>query len=376
MAVPRERTPDALRAFLGQLSSGTKERCFVRWYCSGGQKTKQMVAIFEDGALHTKKVADVDLNFTRLDLEEDVQDYKGSGKGLRDFYLTEINELPYLRRNGTAFKLAEAKPGTAVCYDGGNGYWKSLLAHIEQFIQYVETGEMPDGKKRESAKAPQQPKKRAKTKVEQSNAEEEDVEYEDVEYEDAPPQEAEATHAEVTTPAAALAARANPEPAKAKPVATAVGTAIPMPAPTRGQQMEAYCGLNVKLVEFARRRYGDKPGGMNARAVRKWYEAHPEELPEHLKCKSFGNKKGCINVCHIISKAKGGSDWVANYVICTHEVNHFFAEYMPREWDQFIGAQAKEMAQSFAMWVAKKAAANITFGSFDPVADFFLARGR
>ena len=66
--------------------------------------------------------------------------------------------------------------------------------------------------------------------------------------------------------------------------------------------------------------------------------------------------------------------WVANYFIDTVEVNRYFGKYLPKEWDSYVGKDAKQQAETFARWVSLRAKAAITFGSFDPVADYFLAR--
>lgn len=156
----------------------------------------------------------------------------------------------------------------------------------------------------------------------------------------------------------------------------AVGVPLGLPALTRSQQLESYCGNNPDLVAYAERRYGRKPGGMPTSAVQRWYRSHPGQLPEHLRGRRFGPRSGDVQVCHIISVAKGGADYVWNYGIYAQSVNSYFGEFMPREWSNYIGKHADQTAKDFARWVAKKAAACIDFGSFNPISDRLLARGR
>ena len=145
---------------------------------------------------------------------------------------------------------------------------------------------------------------------------------------------------------------------------------------TRSQQLDSGCGNNPRLVKYARDKYGDKRGGMPTSAVISWYRKHPDQLPEHLQGRDFGTGPDDLQVCHIISKAKGGHDWVYNYGIYTKKVNDRYGKYLPKEWSRYIGLQVECMAESFARYTAKKAAAVLTFGAFDPVSDIFLAKGR
>lgn len=143
----------------------------------------------------------------------------------------------------------------------------------------------------------------------------------------------------------------------------------------RGEQLESSCGHNTELVSYIRAKYGDRRGGVSPVVIRRWFEKDMENrLPERLKGRVFGSKDGDIQVCHIISKAKGGHDWIFNYWLDLKEVNCYFKQYLPKEWDDYIGRDAVVYAESFARWVKKKAEAVLTFGSFDPQLDFFLAR--
>lgn len=144
---------------------------------------------------------------------------------------------------------------------------------------------------------------------------------------------------------------------------------------TRGEQLDAYCGMNTELVKHARDVYGSKPGGMSRNAIKNWYKKDlSERLPGHLRGRQFGTESGDLQVCHIVSTAKGGHDWVFNYFIALVEVNQYFNKWLPKEWDVYIGPDATKQAETFARWVACRAKAALTFGQFDPIADHFLAR--
>lgn len=164
----------------------------------------------------------------------------------------------------------------------------------------------------------------------------------------------------------------------AVPVGQPVGKAAKQcfPALTTAQQLESGCGNNAYLVKYARDNYGDKRGGIPTRQVIAWYRKHPDQLPAHYKGKDFGSEPDDLQVCHIISVAKGGSNWIYNYGIYPRRVNVHYGKYMPKEWSQYIGPQVESMADTFASWAAKKLAASVTFGAFDPVSDQFLAKGR
>ena len=164
--------------------------------------------------------------------------------------------------------------------------------------------------------------------------------------------------------------------ATAASVPVALGVPLGAPALTRSQQLEAYCGTNADLVEYATKKYGSTPGGMSTSAVKRWYRKHPWQIPEHLQGRHFGSACNDIQVCHIIPVAKGGADYVWNYGIYLKSVNTHFGEFLPREWSNYVGRHADQTAKDFARWVAKKAAAVISYGEFNPIADRLLARGR
>jgi hypothetical protein len=75
-----------------------------------------------------------------LDLNENVKNYKGSGKSLRDYYQCEYGKIRELVRRGKVKDIARAHPGSSITYEPGNGYWSSVLEHIQNFLKYVETG--------------------------------------------------------------------------------------------------------------------------------------------------------------------------------------------------------------------------------------------
>jgi len=144
---------------------------------------------------------------------------------------------------------------------------------------------------------------------------------------------------------------------------------------SRGDQLESMCGFNTALVEHARQKYGNQPGGMMPNQIRAWYEKDMDgRLPTRLRGRTFGQRSGDLQVLHIVSKAKGGHDWVHNYFIDLQEVNHFFRQYLTKEWDDYIGTDAKTCAETFARWVSMRAKTTMTFGQFDPQQDYFLAR--
>lgn len=144
---------------------------------------------------------------------------------------------------------------------------------------------------------------------------------------------------------------------------------------TRPEQLDATCGLNPDLMEFARAKYGMKEGGMKAEKVKEWYnEDREKRMPVHLKGKKFGTKNGDVQVCHIISVAKGGHEWPCNFFLAVVEINRYFEEYLPKEWDNYIGLAAKKCAEGFARWVALRVKVTLTFGAFDPVLDYAAVR--
>lgn len=144
---------------------------------------------------------------------------------------------------------------------------------------------------------------------------------------------------------------------------------------TRGQQLEAYCGNNTELVEYAIERYGGTPGGMSTDQIKNWYKADMEgRMPSHLQGLVFGIKDGDVQVCHIVSKAKGGHDWIYNYFLAIKAVNMFFGKYLPLDWDRYIGKDAAKMSETFARWVSKRAKAVLCFGEFKGQLDYYLAR--
>ena len=144
----------------------------------------------------------------------------------------------------------------------------------------------------------------------------------------------------------------------------------------KAEQLDSYCGCMPDLVDYARHKYGQKPGGMPTSSVRRWFERNPERLPAHLHGRKFGNSRGDLNVCHVISKAKGGHDFVWNFGIYTREVNSHFDKYISKEWDAYVGPHAVSTAQNFARWVSLKAAAVVGFGDFNPVSDYCIASSR
>ena len=147
---------------------------------------------------------------------------------------------------------------------------------------------------------------------------------------------------------------------------------VPTPL-TTAQQLESYCGNNVKLVEYAKKNYGAKRGGMSTKHIRDYYRKFPGELPEHLRDRSFADKDG-IQVCHLISKAKGGHEWVYNYGVYEARVNRHFHKFLPKQWDAYVGRLAMSHAENFARWVSKKASAVLQFGPFDTIQDHCLVR--
>ena len=152
-------------------------------------------------------------------------------------------------------------------------------------------------------------------------------------------------------------------------------TEFPFKRLTRGDQLESACGTNTELVAYAKERYGNKPGGMTREQVKRWYKKDmANRLPSRFIGKEFGLQRGDIQVCHIISTANGGHDWIYNYYIDLAEVNHHFGKHMSKEWDDYIGRDAKGHAESFSRWAAKKLKGIMPFGSFDPISDYYTAR--
>lgn len=152
-------------------------------------------------------------------------------------------------------------------------------------------------------------------------------------------------------------------------------TEFPFKRLTRGDQLESACGTNTELVAYAKDRYGNKPGGMTREQVKRWYKKDmANRLPSRFIGKEFGLNRGDIQVCHIISTANGGHDWVYNYFIDLAEVNHHFGKHISKEWDDYIGKDAKGHAESFSRWAAKKLKGLMPFGTFDPISDYYTAR--
>jgi hypothetical protein len=143
---------------------------------------------------------------------------------------------------------------------------------------------------------------------------------------------------------------------------------------TAGDQFATYLGNNVDLMRYANDRYS-KPGGMPAAAVRNYFKHNPEQLPECHKGKTFGNKSGNIQVCHIISCKLGGVDWPLNYGIYDIKANQFFGEYYPLQWVHYIGHAAHQAATDFARWFKLAAETQILFSRYNPRTDFLMVRG-
>jgi hypothetical protein len=137
-------------------------------------------------------------------------------------------------------------------------------------------------------------------------------------------------------------------------------------------QLESFCGYNADLIAHARKHFGNKPGGMPPRAVRAWYERNAESIPDHLRGRSFGTSADDLQVCHIIAKALGGRDWPYNYIIATARVNRYFSSYVDKDWTSYVGKDVMSASQTFARWATLRE--QTTFGQFDPVADYRLAR--
>jgi hypothetical protein len=118
-----------------------------------------------------------------------------------------------------------------------------------------------------------------------------------------------------------------------------------------------------------------KPGGMPAAAVRNYFKHNPEQLPQCHKGKTFGNKPGNIQVCHILSCKLGGVDWPLNYGIYEIRANQYFGEFYPLQWVHYIGHAAHQAATDFARWFKLSAETQILFSRYNPRTDFLLARG-
>ena len=146
------------------------------------------------------------------------------------------------------------------------------------------------------------------------------------------------------------------------------------PPPIAAVVVVVACSAQPELVEFARRVYGNKPGGMPRSAVSAWYKKNTTNaLPPSMHGSRFGNADDDLQVCHIVPRALGGSDFIYNYVICTADVNRHFGRYFTTEWTKCVGRDAVQIACMFQRWTCKKAAALIDAGQFDPVADRVLA---
>lgn len=144
--------------------------------------------------------------------------------------------------------------------------------------------------------------------------------------------------------------------------------------PTRAQQLSMFCGNNAHLMHYARKRYGDTPGGMPTRAIRAWYARNPTFLPAHLQGCRFGVRAEDIQVSHIIPVSHGGVDWPSNYCLCSARVNRHFGDSVSKEWIAYVGREAFNMAKITMRWFTS--VSPVTFGRFDPVADGRLVRGR
>lgn len=151
----------------------------------------------------------------------------------------------------------------------------------------------------------------------------------------------------------------------------------PLFSPNREQQLGASCGHNIRLVSWCKQRHGHEgSGGVGTRSIAEWYKRNMDQVPTHLQGREFGGKPGNIQICHIISDALGGTNWVYNYVLATKEVNDYFKEKYTAEWERYVGAEPAEYARLFQKWYVKKAAAYMAFGAFDAFSDKFLAKGR
>ena len=111
MSIPREKTGAALEAYLNTISSGKKEVPFIQWFLNGGGRTKQMLGTCKDGKYTANKTDDATLRFTPLNLCDSVTNYMESGKGLRAFYLNELNSNRHLLGQNKAKKTAVSNPG-------------------------------------------------------------------------------------------------------------------------------------------------------------------------------------------------------------------------------------------------------------------------
>ena len=143
--------------------------------------------------------------------------------------------------------------------------------------------------------------------------------------------------------------------------------------PTRAEQLDAYCGYNEDLMSYARRKFGETPGGMNNRAIRAWYARNPDSLPTHLKDRRFGTGDNDLQVCHIIPLSHGGVNWPYNYLISTAHVNRYFGDDLSKQWTEYVGKDVFNTAKLVARWATT--VSQVTFGRFDPVTDARLVRG-
>lgn len=373
MAVPRERTPGALLAFLGKLPSGKNEKRWVDWYLSGGVGTLQRSVVFIGETLTTTKARSVDLQFTRLDLAEDVNNYKGGGMRLRSFYLAELGDMLLLRCKAKAEQMARENPGNTVCYDGSNGYWRSLLAHIEQFLEYVESGKMPDSTKRAGPRGAslQARKRKAKAAVQQ------DSNVEDEECDDKAAQETGGgggggapQFAPVALPVAQavpLWAALNLQPHGA-PIATAY--ALPLPAPlTAVQARKEAAGRREppsEHVQVLRAAGTCQPlirslkdaGKFNAPGPRQW-----RGIRDWLKTDA-GMKwmRACeldplsVHLDHAAPRGGMGAgiDSVFNCCFLPGSANGWFGNLDNEEKRRYIGPQAVAIATRFSNWATER----------------------
>lgn len=149
----------------------------------------------------------------------------------------------------------------------------------------------------------------------------------------------------------------------AEPVPATPEVAGPM---SREDRLASYCGNNAELINFARRKHG-KTGGMSNTQVRNWLKKNPEYIPAWLKDTNW-------EVDHIISHAVGGMPWPYNFFIMPKSMNAHFRQWVDAEKAAYVGADAWQMATSFAQWSRNKTRAVVDFSSFDPVGAQFVGR--
>lgn len=132
--------------------------------------------------------------------------------------------------------------------------------------------------------------------------------------------------------------------------------------PDRRVQHDAYLGNHAALLEYARKLYEQRLSSSKAGLphfstsdVIRFFRTNPKEMPESFSAREFGVGSDDLQVCHVVSRALGGSDWPYNYVLCTRAINVHFSKYMTREWESFVGKDAVQKAQEFAKMVATSA---------------------